>query len=124
MRQILNVVILAFKRGVSGWRKWRMGFLEHSQDCRKVDRDWGDRCRQSEDAAVGVELHLLQAGSSGGGGGGTGAGVECVRLGAVRQSVLLQLQVTSQCVNVMNNLETRRGRITLTAEVRNKNTGA
>lgn len=98
-----------------------MGFLEHSQDCRKVDRDWSDRCRQFEDAVIGVELHLLQAGSSGRGGGGTGAGVERVRLGAVRQSVLLQLQVTSQCVNVMNNLQTRRGRIT---DVRNKNTGA
>lgn len=87
-----------------------MGFLEYSQDCGGVDGDRWDGRRWFEDAVVGEELHLLQTGSSGGGGGGTGAGVEGVRLRAVCQSVLLQLQVTSQGVNIMNNLVTTRGR--------------
>lgn len=74
----------------------------------------------SEDEVLREEFHLLQAGGGGGGGGGgTGAGVERVRLGAVRKSVLLQLQVTSQGVDVVNHLVTRRGNVTETAEVRN-----
>lgn len=118
MRQILDVVVLAPQRGKSGGREGRVGLLENSQDCRRVDGDRGDRCGQFEDIVVGVELHLLQAGCSGGGGGGTGAGVERVCLGAVRQPVLLQLQVTSQGVNVMNNLETRGGVVTVRADAR------
>lgn len=45
MRQILNVVILGSQWGESGWWKGRVGFLEYSQDCRWVGRDWGDGCR-------------------------------------------------------------------------------
>lgn len=116
MRQILNVVILASQRGVSGGWQGRVGFLEHSQDSGRGDG--GEGCGQFEDV-VGVELHLLQAGSSGGGGGGAGAGVERVCLGAVGQPVLLQLQVTGQCVDVMNNLRKRKGRVSLTAQGRN-----
>lgn len=96
-----------------------MGFLEYSEDCGRVDRDRGDGRGRFEDAVIREELHLLQAGSGGSGGGGTRAGVERVRLRTVCQSVLLQLQVTSQGVNVVNNLVTRRGRVTVTAEVRN-----
>lgn len=122
MRQILNVVILGSQRGKSGWRQGWVGFFEYSQDCKRVDGDRVDERRRFEDAVIREELHLLQAGSGGSGGGGTRAGVECVRLRAVCQSVLLQLQVTGQGVNVMNNLVTRRGSITETAEVRsNKN---
>lgn len=69
MRQILNVVILGSQRGESGWWKGRMGFLEHSQDCRRVDGGRGDGCRYFEDAVLGEELHLLQTGSGGGCGG-------------------------------------------------------
>lgn len=83
-----------------------MGFLEHGQHRRRIDR--GDGRAQSEDV-VGVELHLLQAGGRGGGSGGAGAGVQRVRLGAVSQAVLLQLQVTGQRVYVVNNLRKRRG---------------
>lgn len=97
---------LAPLRGLPGGRKRRVGFLEHGQHRRRVDR--GDRRAQSEDV-VGVELHLLQAGGSGGGGGGAGAGVECVCLGAVSQAVLLQLQVTGQRVYIVNDLRKRRG---------------
>lgn len=86
-----------------------MGFLEYSEDCGGVDRDRCDGCRWFEDAVVREELHFLQTGSSGGG-GGTGAGIECVRLRAVCQSILLQLQVTSQGVNIMDNLVRRRER--------------
>lgn len=93
-----------------------MGFLENSQDCRRGDRDRCDGCRWFEDAVIREKLHLLQAGSGGGGGGGTRAGVECIRLRAVCQSVLLQLQVTSQGINIMNNLVTRRGSVIKIAE--------
>lgn len=119
MRQILNVVILGSQRGMSGWWEGRVGFLEYGQDCRKVDWGRGDGRRRFEDAVIREELHLLQTGSGGSCGGGTRAGVERVRLRAVCHSVLLQLQVASQGVNVMNNLVTRRGSVTLTAEVRN-----
>lgn len=67
-----------------------MGFLEHSQDRRRVDGDRGGR-QQPRDAVVGEKLHLLQARSGGGGSGGAGAGVECVCLRAVRKAVLLKL---------------------------------
>lgn len=104
MRQILDVVVLGPQRGESGRREGRMGLLEHRQDRGRVDGHG-----QFGDAVLWEELHLLQAGSCGGGGGGAGAGVERVRLGAVCQAVLLQLQVTSQRVNVVNNLARSRG---------------
>ena len=96
-----------------------MGFPQHSQYCRRVDRDRDDGPRGFKDEVLGEELHLLQAGNGGGGGGGARAGVECVRLRAVCHSVLLQLQVTSQGVDVMDDLVTRR-HVTLTAEDRNE----
>lgn len=116
MRQILNIVILASQRGVSGGRQGRVGFLEHGQD--RGRGDGGEGRGQFEDV-IGVELHLLEAGSGGGGGGGAGAGVERVCLGAVGQPVLLQLQVTGECVDVMNNLRKKKGRVSLTAQGRN-----
>lgn len=90
MRQILPVVVLTSQWGESGWRQGRVGFLEHSQDRRRVDGDRGGR-HQSRDAVVGEKLYLLQARSGGGGSGGAGAGVERVCLRAVRKPVLLKL---------------------------------
>lgn len=98
--------LLAPLRGLPGGRKGRVGLLEHGQHRGGVDR--GDGRAQSEDV-IGVELHLLQAGGGGGGGGGARAGVEGVRLGAVGQAVLLQLQVTGQRVYIVNDLRKRRG---------------
>lgn len=119
MRQIPNVVILGSQRGVSRWWQGRVRLLEHSQHRGRVTRERGEGRRCFEDAVLGEELHLLQAGRGGGGGGGAGAGVEGVRLRAVCQSVLLQLQVASQGVNLMNNLVTKIRSVTMTADVRN-----
>lgn len=90
-----------------------MGFFEHSQHCRRIHGNRTDGCSQFENAVVGEELHSLQTGRGGGRGRGTGAGVEGVGLGAVRQSVLLELQVTGQRVNLMNDLVTRRGSVSV-----------
>jgi len=107
MRQIL--VILGPRRGVPGRRWGRVGLLVHSQERERIERDRLHEGEGSEDAVVGEELHLLQAGGGGGGGGGGArAGVERVRLGAVGEPVLLQLQVSGQGVDVVNDLVTRR----------------
>lgn len=105
MRQILHIVILASQWGESGRGEGRVGFLQHSQDRWRVDGDRRDG-HHFGDAVIGEKLNLLQAGSGVGGSGGTGAGVKRVCLRAVRQTVLLKLQVTGQGVNVMNDLET------------------
>lgn len=87
----------------------------YGQDCCVVDRNG---CERFENAVLGEELYLLQAGSGGGGGGGARAGVERVRFRAVCHPILLQLQVTCEGVNVVDDLVTGR-RFTVTAEVRN-----
>lgn len=108
MRQVLDVVFLRSQRSVS--RRWqrRVWLLEHRQNSRLMDGYRTHGHLRLEDAVLGEELHLLQAGRGCGGSGGARAGVERVGLRAVGQSVLLQLQVSSQGVDVVNNLVTTR----------------
>lgn len=118
MRQTFGVVIFSSLWGESRrWQGW-VWLLQDSQDCQGVGRNpiEGHLCFKK--VFLWKKLHLLQTRSSCSGGGGAGAGVERVSLWAVCQSFLLQLQVTSQGVNLMNNLVTSRRSVTVTAQVK------
>lgn len=84
--------LITLDRSESGWRRRWVGFPQHGEDGRGVSRGL-------DEGSTAPHLHLLQAGRC----GAAGAAVQCVCFGAVCH-LILQLQITCQCVDLVNHL--------------------